>query len=56
MTELERLSERLAKMGTTHLHISAGDGHPSPERLAAELNKALDQVEAGEATPDDFED
>lgn len=54
MSEIERLKERLA--GVRNFHVSWGpEAHKlTPEQRAAEINKALDQRDAGLAPMSSF--
>ena len=50
MTELEKLIKRLSNPSIKNFNIFPGDVSYSPETLAREVNKALDQIEAGQST------
>lgn len=48
-TEIARARARLEAAGVTNVSIFPGSGRDStPERMAAELNRSLDRLEAGD--------
>ena len=49
-TEVEKLTDRLVSMGTINFGFTPGsDPGVTPEQVAAAINGAIDQIEAGEA-------
>lgn len=48
MTEMEKLRNRLVDMGATNIGLTLGETATTQEELASEINKALDQIEAGD--------
>ena len=51
MTEVERLQKRLIDMKVTRFHVTRGEKPSTPEEIAAEVNRCLDKMEAGELEP-----
>lgn len=49
MNELEKLRNRFVLMGVTNFHVFRGDKLCTQEDLCAEINNALDQIEAMKA-------
>jgi len=56
MTEVEKLAARFKKMGVTDFKVARGEKPATPEQLAAEINRSLDRIEAGDFEVLDFND
>ena len=56
MTEVEKLLRRLEKMNAKVIPFVNWENNPSPEDVAREINKSLDEIEQGNAEEVDMKD